>query len=165
MSRITLESTEKYEIIFQSKYLADTSFKRRFEFYCYDILETIIAEEKDKNIDIDPNILSLSFGLCRITDLSGRNSTYEINRPAYKIETLRNPEIVSCTKYMDLMFKFVKYLQKCFEKSYDEIVMIVYTENGPFCKYFNNISEQEKKIKEKHNQELRNRMINKKNKE
>ena len=136
MDSITLKSTEKYEIIFQSKELCNVNFKYKFEIACYEILQNIIKEATYEKIDIEAGIISLSLGLCQITDLTGRTPEYEINRPAYKIETLRNPEIISSAEYMDLMFKFVKYLQEYFEKFYDEIVVIIYTENGPFCKYF-----------------------------
>lgn len=141
MDDITLKLTEKYEIIFQSKELCNVNFKYKFEIACYEILQKIIKEYRDKKIDIEAGIISLSLGLCQITDLTGRTPEYEINRPAYKIETLRNPEIISSTNYMELMFKFVKYLQEYFEKFYDDIVLIIYTENGTFCKYFYNHKE------------------------
>jgi len=132
MKEVTLKSTEKYEIIFQSTELKKEAYKRLFENACYNILRNMNEDIKD----LSSNSISLTLGICTITDLTGRTPKYEINRPAYKIETLRNPEIIGSVKYMDLMMEFVKRLINEFKNTYDEVVLIAYTENGPFCKYF-----------------------------
>lgn len=130
--KVTLKSTEKYEIIFQSAELKKEAYKRIFENACYNILRNMNEDIKD----LSSNSISLTLGICTITDLTGKTPKYEINRPAYKIETLRNPDIIDNMKYMDLMIEFIKRLRDEFKNTYDEIVLVVYTENGLFCKYF-----------------------------